>query len=238
MIASILKFITILSLGATTLSKPVNSRRHVTPVTNTRRDASFDNFNGLSSLSNFDGFFGSSNFDGSSNKQIVVEEKQVVCHQIDVKVLQQRMTVIREFIKRTIVEQVCEVETQTIVLEQFNSGIDSFGRDVRRQSGRQISYDSNIAGMFSQLQDSAGNLQSNDLDFNGDIVGSNGVIVSGDNWNSNTSPAIVGNAWNQAQNARNGAQAQNATSSAITTDIPSATSSSSSTGSASSTASS
>ena len=100
MVASILKFITILSLGTTTLSTPVNSKRHVTPVTNTRRDSSFDNFNGLSSLSNFDSFFGSSNFDGSSNKQILIQEKQVVCQQIDVKVIQQRLTVIREFIKR------------------------------------------------------------------------------------------------------------------------------------------
>jgi len=207
---SLVKLVTLLSLAAGSIAKPVASHRAARELS--RRDQSFNNFDGRQSLSNFDDFNGNDNFDGSRNQQIIIKEKKVVCEQIDVRVIQQKLTILREYIKRTLIEQVCEVETQTLVLEQFSSSVDNFSRDIRRQSNRQVSFDSSVSELFIELQDSEGNLSRNDLGFNGNDVGKNSVSYSGDNWNSGSSSQSVGNIWNASQNSRNQSQNQNASS--------------------------
>jgi len=227
MIASILKLVTIITLSTSAMAKPVSSGKRQASQRRDQSFPSFNNFDGRSSLSNFDNFFGQNNFDGSNNQLVVFQSKQVVCQQVEVEVIQQRLTVLREFMKRILIEQVCEVETQTILFEQFNSGINSFGRDIRRQSNRDVTFDSSVSDRISQLHNSDGSLSNGNLGFQGSDVGRNGVVSSGSNWNSNNSPQSVGNIWNQAQVALNNSQNVNSSSPAITTSAePSSTSSS------------
>lgn len=104
---------------------------------------------------------------------------------------------------RIITEQICEVETQVIVFEQFRSSINNWRSDLSRENGRQSGYDSNIAGRYSQIQNSDGTLSTNDMGFNGQSVGQNTVVPGGSNWNNNTSPASVASAMQAARSAVN-----------------------------------
>jgi hypothetical protein len=153
------------------------------------------------SLSHFDDFYGQGNFNGYHNQQTVVEEKHVVCHSQEIEIVQQRLVVLQEMAKRIITEQICEVETQTVVLEQFSSNFGSFSSDLRRHSGRHIGYDSNIISHYGSLVGSDGSLTSNDLGFHGSDVGSHMATVGGDNWNDSTSPSNVDSAYSLAQGA-------------------------------------
>ena len=100
---------------------------------------------------------------------------------------------------RVILKQVCEVEVQTIVLEQFSSQVSSFYNSITHDSSIPASYDSNISGKVSSIYDN-GSLSNNDLGFNGSSVGSSSSIPT-NNWNNSTSPASVGNAKALAQQA-------------------------------------
>jgi len=165
---------------------------------------SFDNYDGYSSMSGFDNFYGSSNFDNSefSEKSItVVKEKEVVCHSESVEIIQQRLLVLQEMAKRIITEQICEVETQTIVFEQFHSSLHGFSRDLRRFSGRSVGYDSNIASHYSDFENSDGSLSTSDFGFSGQNLGSSYVVPSGNNWENSRSFASVGNAYKAARSA-------------------------------------
>ncbi|KAF9483506.1 hypothetical protein BDN70DRAFT_786285, partial [Pholiota conissans] len=164
---------------------------------------SFDNWMGISSLSGFDNFYGSDNFSGEISKTVIVkEEKEVVCHSESIEIIQQRLLVLQEMAKRIITEQICEVETQTIVFEQFSSSMSSFSSDLRRQSSRGVGYDSSIASHFGSIVDSSsGDLSTSDLGFSGHDVGNNYVSPSGSNWNWGSSPASVGAAFSAAQSA-------------------------------------
>jgi len=144
-------------------------------------------------MSNFDGFYGSDNFSGSNNKQVIVE-KEVVCHTEQVEIVQQRLAILHEIAKKIVTEQICEVEVQTIVIEQFRSSLSSFSNDVARKSGRQVGFDSQISGKVGQLVDSNGNLTNNDLGFNGSSIGNSTIVPSGNNFNPATSPASIANA--------------------------------------------
>jgi len=152
-------------------------------------------------LDHFDDFYGSDNFDGSQSTQVIVHEQQVVCHTEQIELIQQRLVVLQEMAKRIITEQICEVETQTIVFEQFHSSLGGFSHDLRRNSGHQVGYDSNIASHFGSIVGSDGSISSNDLGFSGHDVGSQTVVVGGSNWNDQTSPATVNDAFNQAHDA-------------------------------------
>ncbi|EEB92139.1 hypothetical protein MPER_09398 [Moniliophthora perniciosa FA553] len=69
---------------------------------------SFNNYNGISSLNGFDDFRGVDNFDGSRNAQvIVVQEQQQVCRTQQVEIVQQRLIVLQEVMKRILTEPVC-----------------------------------------------------------------------------------------------------------------------------------
>lgn len=168
-----------------------------------RGSYSFDNWGGISSLSGFDNFYGSDNFRGDIRKQVIVEEnEQVICRSESIEIIQQRLLVLQELAKRIITEQICEVETQTIVFEQFESSLSSFSDDIRRKSSRSVGYDRSISGHYSNIVNSDGSLSNNDLGFNGQSLGLNTVVPTGDNWNSNSSPASVAAAFNATRVAR------------------------------------
>jgi len=152
-------------------------------------------------LDHFDDFYGSDNFDGSHSTQVIVHDQQLVCHTEQIEIIQQRLVILQEMAKRIITEQICEVETQTIVFEQFHSGLGSFSHDLRRNSGHQVGYDHNIASHFGSIIGSDGSLSSQDFGFSGHDVGSQTVVVGGSNWNDQTSPATVNDAFSQARDA-------------------------------------
>lgn len=102
---------------------------------------------------------------------------------------------------RVILEQVCEVEVQTIVVQQASSIIGSFSNDVSRQSSKQPAYDQNIAGLLNQITGQDGSLSTDNLGFQGSNVGNSSVAVSGDNWNDASSPDSVQKAKSLAQQA-------------------------------------
>lgn len=154
-------------------------------------------------MNGFDNFYGSSNFDNSefSESSITVEkEKEVVCHSQSVEIIQQRLLVLQEMAKRIITEQVCEVETQTIVFEQFHSSLHGFSRDLRRDSGRSVGYDSDIASHFSSFYNSDGSLSNSDFGFSGSDLGRSYISPSGNNYGSNSFSSVA-NAYKAARSA-------------------------------------
>jgi len=165
---------------------------------------SFDNYDGISSFNGFDNFYGSSNFDNSefseSSITVVKEEQEVVCHSESIEIIQQRLLVLQEMAKRIITEQICEVETQTVVFEQFHSSMHGFSRDLRRYSGRGVGYDSDISSHFSDFYNSDGSLSSSDFGFSGSDLGHSYVIPSGNNWGSR-SRSSVDSAYSSARSA-------------------------------------
>jgi hypothetical protein len=161
----------------------------------------FDDYGGISSFNNFDNFYGEGNFDNSHFSQssiTVVKEKEVVCHSESIVIIQQRLLVLQEMAKRIITEQVCEVETQTVTFEQFYSSLHGFSRDLRRDSHRDVGYDSGISSHFSNFYNSDGSLSNDDWGFSGSDLGSSYVVPSGNNWGSN-SFSSVGNAYKEAR---------------------------------------
>lgn len=167
-----------------------------------RGSYSFDNWGGISSLSGFDNFYGSDNYRGDIKKQVIVEEdEKVVCRSESIEFVQQRLLVLQEIAKRIITEQICEVETQIIVFEQFRSSMSSFSHDISRHSGRSVGYDRSISGHYSGIMNSDGSLSNNDLGFNGQSLGLNTVVPTGNNWNNSTSPASVAAAFNATRAA-------------------------------------
>lgn len=165
---------------------------------------SFNGWGGHQSLNGFDNFYGSDNFDGRSHfSQTIVEEKHLVCHTQQIEIIQQRLVVLQEMAKRIITEQICEVETQTIVFQQFHASFGHFSDDLRRHSGHQVGYDSNIASHYGNIVGSDGSLSSDDFGFSGSDVGSHTVTVGGSNWDDNTSPSSVDSAFNAASEASN-----------------------------------
>lgn len=164
---------------------------------------SLSNWRGIPSLQGFDDFNGISNFDGSKNGQVVVQEKQVVCKTQRVEIIQQQLVILREMAKRIITEQICEVETQTIVLSQFHNGVKDFKKDLARKSNRAVGYDANIASHLIRLVNSDGSLNSGSFGFQGTDVGNATIVPTGSNWNNATSPESVQAAEQAAQAALN-----------------------------------
>jgi hypothetical protein len=182
-------------------------------VSDSNSNKSLNNYAGLQSMSGFDDFRGSGNFDGSQNAQvIVIQEKQVVCHTERVEIIQQKLVILQEMAKKIITEQVCEVETQTIILEQFSSSFGSFQGDIGRSSGRQVGYDSNVANKISQITNDDGSLSTSDLGIKGSDVGNSTVVPSGNNWDDATGPDRVQKALGAAKGASNSTSNSTSTS--------------------------
>lgn len=217
MIAKVFKIVALSAVVTGVVATPLPKPQPVddTVELTARTSYSFNNWGGMSSLSGFDNFYGSDNFSGEISKQVVIEqEKEVVCHSESVEIIQQRLVVLQEMAKRIITEQICEVETQTIVFEQFHASLSSFGSDITRQSSRSAGYDSSISGHYNNIVNSDGSLSNNDLGFSGQSNGLNTVVPSGGNWNNATSPASVGAALNATRVARS---SNNSTSSSNST---------------------
>ncbi|KZV79987.1 hypothetical protein EXIGLDRAFT_845975 [Exidia glandulosa HHB12029] len=162
---------------------------------------SFNGWHGISSLSGFDNFYGVDNFSGSVSEQVFAQQDVVVCHRQDINIIQQQIAVLVENMKRVISEQVCEVETQTILVSQVQSHFSSFSEDVRHVSSRHVGFDHVIASHISNLYDESGSFSGHDLGFSGHDIGSHSSFVLGNNWNQATSPAIVSQAFSDAQSA-------------------------------------
>ena len=105
---------------------------------------------------------------------------------------------------RIITETICEVETQTIVFEQWHASLGGFSQDLRRLSGKQVGYDQNIASQHNSLLDTNGTVTTNNLGFSGRDLGNNTVLVNGHNWDNNSSFVSVGAAYRAARDAVNG----------------------------------
>jgi len=168
----------------------------------TRTDApSFDRWGGFNSLDYFDDFYGKDNFIGLEQSVTVVQDKEVVCRSVDVVIIQQQLAVIREYVKKIITQQICEVETQTVVFSQFQSHFSSFSDDIRRKSHRSVSFDDSIASRIGDIHDGSGELTGHDLGFHGSDIGGHSIVVSGGNWNDATSPSIVDSAFSASNSA-------------------------------------
>jgi len=167
-----------------------------------RGGQSFNHWGGFSSLDNFDNFYGSDDFSHSHNfNQVVIkQDSQLVCHSEQVVIIQQRLAVLQEMAKKIITEQICEVETQTIVFQQYHSSLGGFSHDLTRSSGRHAGYDHSIVSHFGNFYNSDGSLSNSDFGFSGHDIGSN-YYVPTSNWNDGSSPSSVGNAYAAAQGA-------------------------------------
>jgi len=193
-------FVYITALAAGVMAAPTARA----PVSIAKRsDHSFNNWQGHQSLNNFDNFYGADNFDGSRNQVTLIEENKLVCRVQQVEIVQQRLVVLQELAKKIITETICEVESQTIVFEQWHSGLRGFGRDLRRQSGRQPGYDREIAGHFNKIYNDDGNFNFDNWGFSGRDVGKNHVTVGGSNWDDSRSFTSVNEAYRASRDAYN-----------------------------------
>ncbi|KAF8064089.1 hypothetical protein FPV67DRAFT_1782442 [Lyophyllum atratum] len=147
---------------------------------------SFNNWGGHASLNNFDNFYGADNFDGSHFSQVVVKQEKEL-----------------EMAKRIITEQICEVETQTIVFEQWHSGLHGFSRDLRRHTGHQVGYDRNVVRHFGEIVNVDGSFNTHDFGFTGHDLGRETVVVGGHNWEDSRSRTTVEDAYRSSRDAYN-----------------------------------
>ena len=81
-------------------SKPIKSQAFYTGSNNVSVSPSFNNWGGLSSLNGFDNFYGAGNFGGFHNSQTVIEVNVQVCHTQEIEIIQQRLVVLHEMMKR------------------------------------------------------------------------------------------------------------------------------------------
>ncbi|TFK28107.1 hypothetical protein FA15DRAFT_753676 [Coprinopsis marcescibilis] len=168
------------------------------------------NFNGISlnrwgdfnSLDKFDDFFGVNNFDGRRNNQVfLIQQEQLVCNARQINQVQQQLAILQELAKKAILQQICEVEVQAIVLEQFRGGLDLFRRDLGRQNGRFPGFDFQVANKFNDVFDERGNFKDIDFGFNGRDIGRQIILPGGHNWDAIRSPESLIRAQDAAKGA-------------------------------------
>jgi len=208
-------------LSLTSVAKPLSYRReqaltlrNVPSLSLQARDngsVSFNNWNNISQLQGFDDFNnGSDNFSGSKNVQtVVIKEVETKCETVKIEIIQQKLAILQEMAKKIITEQICDVQVQTIVLEQHNGALQVFRDDIQRKTvTRQVGFDEQVASKFSQIVNSDGTLSVNDNGFSGSDVGKNLVVPSGSNWDNSTGPARVQAALDAAESALNSTSTQ------------------------------
>jgi len=215
----------VFSLLSLTSATPLSFRRQIEQALSARDSYSFNNWNNISQLSDFDNFYGSNNFNGGSNSQTVITEVSKQCETVDIEFVQQKLVILQEIAKRIITEQICDVQVQTIVIEQHRGSIEVFRKDVSRQTTRQVGYDQSIASKITQIVNSDGSLSTGDNGFSGSSVGGNLVVPSGNNWDNSTGPARVQSALSAVHSAIS--SSSNSSSPSSTSSSSSATSSSS-----------
>ncbi|KAH8831910.1 hypothetical protein DL96DRAFT_1589392 [Flagelloscypha sp. PMI_526] len=180
-----------LSLSSVVFASPVAKR---IPTVNARDDheykgKSLNGWGGYKSLEKFDDWYGgANNFDGHKNEVKVLEQEQVVCRALDARIVQQKLAILQEMAKRVLSEQVCEVETQTIILHQHNAAWENWVKDVHHWSGKPIGYDKEVAKKYKDIVKEDGwELEDKDHEFNGYDIGKNKVIPKGNNWGDDKS---------------------------------------------------
>ncbi|KAJ8072517.1 hypothetical protein AAF712_011190 [Marasmius tenuissimus] len=194
-LAGLFLFVSAVLAGPISSPLPAQSDLDTTPV-------GFNDWQGFSQLDGFDDFRGVDNFDGSQNAQVVViQQQQQVCQTRQIQIVQQRLVILQEMAKRIVTQQICEVEVQTIVLEQFQSGLRVFQQDVQRVTTRQVGFDEEVARKITEVVNADGTLSDKDLGINGEDVGKNTVVVVGDNWDDEKSPEQVKKAKEDAEKA-------------------------------------
>ena len=86
------------------------------------------------------------------------------------------------------------------VHNQFVSGCESFGSDLRRHGKhRDVSYDHEIASKIVIIHDENNECVTKDWGWNGQIVGSHACSYSGDNWDVSLSPPKIDNVYGLCQ---------------------------------------
>lgn len=71
------------------------------PAPSSSAAPSFNNYDGISTMSNFDNFYGSGDFSGSHTSQtVIVQKDEVVCHSVQVEIIQQKLVILQEMAKR------------------------------------------------------------------------------------------------------------------------------------------
>jgi hypothetical protein len=158
------------------------------PVPTFGNGKGFNNYGGRQQSGNFDNFFGHGNFVGRFNQEIIVEER-IVCDQVDLRVIQQKLAVILENAKRILIEEVCDFETQIIIHEQFFGRHKDFGKDLRHGYGRRAGYDRDVADRYRDIYESNGDRKRTDMGFDGWNIGKKQVRLgqSGAGWDNNSS---------------------------------------------------
>ncbi|KAF9488562.1 hypothetical protein BDN71DRAFT_1512948 [Pleurotus eryngii] len=111
-----LQFVALSSLLIEVISMPVlYGRGSSNSLACCGNSISFNHWGGHASLDNLDHFYSVDNFDGSVHfSQVVEQESQVICCFQVIEIVQQRLVILQEMAKRIIMEQICEVRTQTI----------------------------------------------------------------------------------------------------------------------------
>ncbi|KAJ6619717.1 hypothetical protein B0H10DRAFT_2163799 [Mycena sp. CBHHK59/15] len=198
-----LQLISISAIATGVFASPISIPEDTELVSRGRSHGSisFNNWQGHQSLNNFDNFYGVDNFDGYHRTQNVVKDHEVVCHSQTIEIIQQRLVVLQEMAKRIITEQICEVETQVIVFQQYYSSLGNFHGDLRRYSGHQVGYDNGIVSHFKDFYNSDGSFTTHDWGFSGRDVGSQTIVVGDSNWDDHTSHSSVDSAYYTARNA-------------------------------------
>jgi len=197
-------FVTVSALATGVMSGPLAYRSN-NALAARGGPASFNNYGGFSSMSDFDNFYGPDDFSHKKHFSPVVvqdytQSPELVCHSESVVIVQQRLAVLQEMAKKIITEQICEVETQTIVFQQYHSSLGGFSHDLGRSSGRHAGYDNSIVSHYGGFYNSDGSLSNYDFGFNGSDIGTNYYVPSS-NWDNTTSPGTVGNAYQVSQAA-------------------------------------
>ncbi|KIM39865.1 hypothetical protein M413DRAFT_446788 [Hebeloma cylindrosporum] len=191
MLFSLTKALSLLVAASGVFASPLARNRRDTSLFSSVSNISFNNWGGLSSLAGFDDFFGIGNFDGFRNDRVLLVGQQHVCQRQRVSIIQQQLAIIQEVAKQVISQQICDVETQIVVFEQFRGGLRNFRSDLRRQSGHNVGFDASIAILALQLFNQDGTFSNKDFGFRGIDVGKNLRVPSGNNWDDSRSPQSI-----------------------------------------------
>jgi hypothetical protein len=162
----------------------------------------FNGYGGFQSINGFDDFFGAENFIGNKNEKIFLPDQGSCRSSNNIGNIQQQLFVFQELIKKLILEEICEVEVQIIIIQQFTGGFQAFEQDLFRSNGQEPGFDREIAKFGSQLSfDAEGKFNIQDFGFNGGDIGKNIIIIINDNYDSDSSPQSIKNAFDISESA-------------------------------------
>jgi hypothetical protein len=86
--------------GMTNMHLPPISTLTSSPAVRDSNSYSLDSWRGFQSMNGFDDFYGEGNFDGSRNERIFVQQDRIVCRTEEIKIVQQRLVILKEVAKR------------------------------------------------------------------------------------------------------------------------------------------